>query len=39
LRAFQLLEMGRAAAISMVMFVFLMVLTVIQLKFFRIGDL
>ncbi len=38
LRAFQLLEMGRAAAISMVMFVFLMVLTLIQLKFFRIGD-
>lgn len=39
LRAFQLLEMGRAAAISMVMFVFLLVLTVIQLRFFRIGDL
>ncbi len=39
LRAFQLLEMGRAAAISMVMFVFLMVLTVIQLKFFKVGDL
>lgn len=38
LRAFQLLEMGRAAAISMVMFVFLMVLTVIQLRFFKIGD-
>lgn len=39
LRAFQLLEMGRAAAISMVMFVFLMLLTVIQLKFFKIEDL
>jgi ABC-type sugar transport system permease subunit len=38
LRAFQLLEMGRAAAISMVMFVFLMVLTLIQLKFFKIED-
>lgn len=38
LRAFQLLEMGRAAAISMVMFAFLMVLTLIQLKFFKIED-
>ena len=38
LRAFQLLEMGRAAAISMVMFVFLMVLTLIQLNFFKIED-
>lgn len=38
LRAFQLLEMGRAAAISMVMFVFLMVLTLVQLKFFKIED-
>ena len=38
LRAFQLLEMGRAAAISMVMFIFLMVLTLIQLKFFKIED-
>ena len=39
LRAFQLLEMGRAAAISMVMFIFLMLLTAIQLKFFKIEDL
>ncbi len=38
LRAFQLLEMGRAAAISMVMFVFLMILTLLQLKFFRLED-
>lgn len=35
LRAFQLLEMGRAAAISMVMFVFLMILSLVQLKIFR----
>ena len=39
LRAFQLLEMGRAAAISMVMFIFLMALTLIQLKFFKIEEL
>jgi len=38
LRAFQLLEMGRAAAISMVMFVFLMILTLLQLKYFRLED-
>ncbi len=35
LRAFQLLEMGRAAAISMLMFFVLMVLSLIQLKLFR----
>ncbi len=38
LRGFQLLEMGRAAAISMVMFVFLMILTLIQLKVFRLEE-
>jgi ABC-type sugar transport system permease subunit len=35
LRAFQLLEMGRAAAISIVMFVFLMILSLAQLKIFK----
>lgn len=35
LRAFQLLEMGRAAAVSMVMFVILVVLSVVQLRLFR----
>jgi ABC-type sugar transport system permease subunit len=35
LRAFQLLEMGRAAAISMVMFVVLMALSLLQLRLFR----
>lgn len=38
LRGFQLLEMGRAAAISMVMFIFLMILTLVQLKVFRFED-
>lgn len=34
LRGFQLLQMGRAAAVSLVMFVFLMVLSAIQLRLF-----
>jgi ABC-type sugar transport system permease subunit len=35
LRAFQVLEMGRAAAVSMVMFVVLVVLSLVQLRLFR----
>jgi ABC-type sugar transport system permease subunit len=35
LRGFQLLEMGRAAAVSMVMFIFLVVLSLAQLRLFR----
>jgi ABC-type sugar transport system permease subunit len=35
LRGFQLLEMGRAAAVSMVMFVLLVVLSLTQLRLFR----
>jgi ABC-type sugar transport system permease subunit len=35
LRGFQLLEMGRAAAVSMVMFVVLVVLSLTQLRMFR----
>lgn len=34
LRGFQLLQMGRAAAVSLVMFVFLMIVTLVQLKIF-----
>ena len=34
-RGFQLLEMGRAAALSLVMFVFLVVLSLLQLRLFR----
>jgi ABC-type sugar transport system permease subunit len=36
LRAFQVLEMGRAAAISMVLFVILMALSLLQFKLFRV---
>ena len=39
LRAFQLLEMGRAAAISMVLFLFLMVLSLLQFKLFKVEEL
>jgi multiple sugar transport system permease protein len=39
LRAFQLLEMGRAAAISMALFVILMVLSLLQFKLFKVEDL
>ena len=39
LRAFQLLEMGRAAAISMVLFVILMVLSLLQFKLFKVEEL
>jgi ABC-type sugar transport system permease subunit len=39
LRAFELLEMGRAAAVSMVLFVALVVLSLIQLRIFRTEDL
>jgi len=35
LRAFQVLEMGRAAAVSMAMFVVLVVLSLVQLRLFR----
>jgi ABC-type sugar transport system permease subunit len=38
LRAFQLLEMGRAAAISMVLFGILMVLSLLQLKLFKVEE-
>ncbi|HLH72609.1 MAG TPA: sugar ABC transporter permease [Chloroflexota bacterium] len=34
LRGFQLLQMGRAAAVSLVMFVFLMIMSLIQLRIF-----
>jgi len=34
LRGFQLLQMGRAAAVSLVMFVFLMVLSLVQIRLF-----
>lgn len=34
LRGFQLLQMGRAAAVSLVMFVFLMIMSLIQLRVF-----
>jgi multiple sugar transport system permease protein len=37
-RGFQLLQMGRAAAISLVLFVFLMIVTLIQLRLFRSGE-
>jgi multiple sugar transport system permease protein len=39
LRAFQLLEMGRAAAISMALFVILMVLSLLQFKLFKVEEL
>jgi ABC-type sugar transport system permease subunit len=39
LRGFQLLEMGRAAAVSMVMFVVLVVLSLTQLRLFRFEGL
>ena len=39
LRAFQLLEMGRAAAISMVLFLILMVLSLVQFKLFKVEEL
>ena len=39
LRAFELLEMGRSAAVSMVLFVVLVVLSLIQLRVFRTEDL
>ena len=39
LRAFQVLEMGRAAAVSMVLFVALVVLSLIQLRVFRFEEL
>ena len=39
LRAFELLEMGRAAAVSMVLFVALVILSLIQLRIFRTEDL
>jgi multiple sugar transport system permease protein len=39
LRAFQVLEMGRAAAVSMVLFVALVVLSLIQLRLFRFEEL
>ncbi|MCC6177061.1 MAG: sugar ABC transporter permease [Chloroflexi bacterium] len=39
LRAFQLLEMGRAAAISMVLFVILMALSLLQFKLFKVEEL
>jgi multiple sugar transport system permease protein len=38
LRAFQLLEMGRAAAISMVLFVILMVLSLLQFRLFKVEE-
>ncbi|MFZ0215464.1 MAG: sugar ABC transporter permease [Candidatus Dormiibacterota bacterium] len=37
-RGFQLLQMGPASALSMVLFVFLMLITLIQLKFFRFQE-
>jgi multiple sugar transport system permease protein len=39
LRAFQLLEMGRASAVSMVLFVALVVLTLVQLRVFKFEEL
>jgi ABC-type sugar transport system permease subunit len=39
LRAFQLLEMGRASAVSMVLFLALVVLTLAQLRLFRSEEL
>jgi ABC-type sugar transport system permease subunit len=38
LRAFQLLEMGRAAAVSMVLFAILVVLSLLQFRLFRVED-
>lgn len=38
LRAFQLLEMGRAAAISMVLFLILVVLSLLQFKLFKVEE-
>ncbi|MCC6420704.1 MAG: sugar ABC transporter permease [Gemmataceae bacterium] len=38
LRAFQLLEMGRASAVSMVLFLALVVLTLVQLRVFRVDE-
>lgn len=37
-QGFQLLHMGRAAAMSLVLFVFLMIVTLIQLRLFRSGE-